>query len=134
MDEKTINSQYDLTEKQLLIFQNKFFARKKDVGIAYILMFFGFLGLHQFYLGKIKKGIIYPIISFLYIVLNFTRVGTFILLLFNVDIYQFPLWIFNMTIFILAGLYIYDIFTLSTQVKKTNNEIEDDILDFFVKL
>ena len=90
--------------------------------------------MHQFYLGKIKKGIIYPIISFLYIVLNFTRVGTFILLLFNVDIYQFPLWIFNMTIFILAGLYIYDIFTLSTQTEKINNEIEDDILDFFVKL
>ena len=42
MDEKTINSQYNLTEKQLLIFQNKFFARKKDTGIAYILMFFWF--------------------------------------------------------------------------------------------
>ena len=39
-----------------------------------------------------------------------------------------------MTIFILAGLYIYDIFTLSTQTEKINNEIEDDILDFFVKL
>ena len=90
--------------------------------------------MHKFYLGKIQRGIIYPVISFLYIVLNFTRVGTFILLLFNIDIYQFPLWIFNITIFILAGLYIYDIFTLSTQVKKTNNEIEDDILDFFVKL
>jgi len=38
---------------------------QKDVGVAYILLIFlGLIGIHNFYLGKIGKGMLYLFLSF----------------------------------------------------------------------
>ena len=55
----SIQAQRALSEKDLTIFMAELHRRSKSVGLSYILwLFFGCLGIHNFYMGKILWGIV----------------------------------------------------------------------------
>ena len=57
-------AQRQLSEKDLIIYNAELQKKTKSVGLAYcLLIFFGGLGLHKFYLGKIGEGIAYLVVG-----------------------------------------------------------------------
>jgi len=49
-----------LSERELFILKSEFEKHRKSAALTYALWFLlGFVGLHKFYLGKIKMGILY---------------------------------------------------------------------------
>ncbi len=77
-------AQRQLSEKDLIIYNSELQKKVKSVGLAYILLiFFGGLGLHKFYLGKIVAGIAYLIVGTINII--FIQ-----LIIFNADKYWEP--------------------------------------------
>jgi TM2 domain-containing membrane protein YozV len=51
----------DMTESQRLLFQGQMAQHRKSVGVAALLAFFGFIGMHRFYLGQIGLGFLYAV-------------------------------------------------------------------------
>lgn len=50
----------DMTEEELSLLDREMDRYRKEVNITYILwLFLGIFGIHNFYLGKIGKGILY---------------------------------------------------------------------------
>ena len=57
-------AQRQLSEKDLIIYNAELQKKTKSVGLAYcLLIFFGGLGLHKFYLGKVGWGITYLVVG-----------------------------------------------------------------------
>jgi len=60
----SINKKAQLSEKQLAILESEMKKRKKSLPLTYVLLvFLGFLGVHKFYLGKTKQGLLYLLLS-----------------------------------------------------------------------
>lgn len=121
-------AQRQLSEKDLIIYNAELQKKSKSVGLAYfLLIFFGWLGLHKFYLGKIGEGIVYLIVGtidfiFLRVIilgLIFTRYdwepSTFIIILFSIS----------------AIFLMYDLFTLSTQIVEQEKILRINLLSQF---
>jgi TM2 domain-containing membrane protein YozV len=53
-----------LTDNQCLILETRFAGERKNLGIAYLLLFFTLVG-HNFYLGRIGRGIAQFLLCFL---------------------------------------------------------------------
>jgi TM2 domain-containing membrane protein YozV len=78
-------------------------ARSKSTGIAYLLwLFFGWFGVHRFYLGNIGMGFLLLLSTLLGFVIFFTFIITVVVL-------------------------IYDLFTIPSQVEKVNMRIMTEI-------
>lgn len=62
MDYDDIKLQEQLTDKQLAIFHAEMTRQNKSLTTSYLLLIFlGTLGIHKFYLGRIRSGIMYII-------------------------------------------------------------------------
>jgi TM2 domain-containing membrane protein YozV len=60
----SIQAQRSLSEKDLTIFMAELHRRSKSVGLAYVLwFFFGGIGVHNFYMGKILWGVAYFVLG-----------------------------------------------------------------------
>jgi hypothetical protein len=57
---KALEMKRNLSEKQLLMLISEMQKHRKSTGVAYLLLaFFGTLGLHKFYMGKVGMGLLY---------------------------------------------------------------------------
>lgn len=111
----------NLTQDKLKAVEIEFLRRKKETLTAYILLiFFWYFGLHKFYIGKMYEGILYlvaPISGFILAIFGFLGMNTSIT------------YIGMSLIAGIAGLLLYDIFTLWKQVEKANEKIYAEIFE-----
>ncbi len=70
-----------LTDQQQLILETRFAGERKNLGIAYLLLFFTAVG-HNFYLGRVGRGVLqfvllFVVIGFVWVLFDiFTLPGT----------------------------------------------------------
>jgi TM2 domain-containing membrane protein YozV len=82
-------------------------ANKKSAGVAYLLLIlFGGLGVHRFYLGKSGSGVVMLLLTLLGIVLSFAGIG-FVLIAIVL------LWMF------------FDLFLIPGMTREYNNKLVD---------
>ena len=122
--DKLIQVQRELNEKDLLIYNSELLKKTKNIGLAYfLLIFFGGLGLHKFYLGKIGEGIAYLIVGVIDLI--FLQV-----IIFNADRY----WE-SALVYILFGVsaffLLFDLFTLSNQISEDDKKLRIELLAQF---
>ncbi len=59
----SLDKKSQLSDKQLAILESEMQNHRKSVGLAYVLLIFlGSIGVHQFYLGKTVRGIVYLVL------------------------------------------------------------------------
>jgi hypothetical protein len=120
--DELFQAQRELSEKDLIIYNAELQKKSKNVGLAYLLLiFFGGLGLHKFYIGKISEGITYLIVG----TIDFVLLQVII---FNTDRYWEP----NGFVFVLFGIsaifLLSDLFTLPTQIAEQEKLLRIDLL------
>lgn len=138
MRKNNILRQENLTEKQLLILNNELESKRKSVGVTYLFfIFFGLLGIHNFYLEKRKKGISYILLSilgYIFVVIGFGYSGFYrefqgnilagnILLGFGI--------LGAIFLLILGILLLRDLFTIPQQINTLEEEYKEEIISEF---
>lgn len=128
-----------LTEKQLAILEGEMQKRKKSTLLAYLLwIFFGAIGAHQFYLGNLKRGLLYLGLWLLSIASLFITLSTAGYDLFSPVIPEefgsptgLGLIVFvigGILAFILAFFLLYDLFTMPKQIREADEKEEAKII------
>jgi len=122
----------NLTERQLAILNSEMEKHKKSVGAAYVLfLFFGFLGVHKFYMGKVFLGIIYPILSIVGWAATLSGYGAYVAELAGDPAPQGGAGAGIMGILCLAALGILmliDLFTIPGQIRQHYEKTEERII------
>lgn len=115
MKEDITKLKKDLSDHELAVFESEMEKYKKSTGLTYLLwFFFGSIGIHQFYMGKVDRGILYlflGIASWLYFFLG----GTFIVL-------------GGICAVVLGILLLVDLFTIPRQLRKEYEEAEREVI------
>jgi len=102
-----------LSERQLLLLNSEMEKHKKSTALAYVLLvFFGFIGIHQFYIGKIFGGLTHLLIC----------CGIVISALQTYPKEPSVEW--AIIVLVLLLLVIWDLFTLRRQIRKVFEERE----------
>ena len=117
-----------LSQQQFFILESEMQKRRKSLPLTYVLLIFlGALGVHKFYLGKTKQGLLYLVLG----VVGFISllIGEFTgLISFGASgnlLFRFGL----VCLAILVILLIVDLFTTPRQVRQANMAAEDKIID-----
>lgn len=123
----SVQEKQNLTEKQLSILSSEMEKHKKSTGLTYaLLIFFGTLGIHKFYIGKAKWGIIYLVLGILgwmailtgasfATVDDVTSAGGF--------------GIFGLLCLLAVGIFLLiDLFTIPAQLRKIYDKSEEKIV------
>ncbi|HJA73567.1 MAG TPA: NINE protein [Candidatus Limosilactobacillus faecipullorum] len=93
-----------LTDKELLIFGQEIELQKKNTIIAYVLWwFFGFMGGHRYYLGKIGSAIAMTLIFWL------------------------GIWVFGIGAAITLIWALVDVFMISSWLKEDQEQVENKV-------
>ncbi|NLG95624.1 MAG: TM2 domain-containing protein [Acetomicrobium flavidum] len=117
-----------LSQQQFFILESEMQKRRKSLPLTYVLLIFlGALGVHKFYLGKTKQGLLYLVLG----VVGFISllIGEFTgLISFGASgnlLFRFGL----VCLGILVILLIVDLFTIPRQVRQANMAAENKIID-----
>jgi putative oxidoreductase len=120
ISEDIIKLKKDLSEHELAVLNSEIEKQKKSIGLAYFLWFlFGSLGIHKFYIGNTKMGILYLILGI---------VG-WIFLLSGIIFGEAALMGLGIIVALVFGiilgiLLICDLFTIPRQIRKNYEEAE----------
>lgn len=121
-----------LTEHQLGILNSEMEKHKKSTGLAYVLWFFGgSIGIHKFYIGNIKAGILYLILG----IFGWTSMFTGGLLAMESN-YETGggASMFGLIALVVLGVMVFiDLFTLSKQIRKKYEEAENNLINELLK-
>ena len=117
-----------LSQQQFFILESEMQKRRKSLPLTYVLLIFlGALGVHKFYLGKTKQGLLYLVLG----VVGFISllIGEFTGLI-SFGASGMPLFRFGLVCLgILVILLIVDLFTIPRQVRQANMATENKIID-----
>jgi len=123
----SVEKKSQLTEKQLSILESEMQKRRKSVGIAYLLwFFFGSLGIHKFYLGDTKKGLLYLVLGIFGWISIFTG-G--LAALGGSDGGGFFAIIGMICIVVLGIMLLIDLFTIPGQIRSAEEKAEEQIVN-----
>ena len=121
-----VDKKSQLTEKQLTILDSEMQKRRKNPVVAYLLcIFIGSLGVHQFYLGNVKRGLLYLIMGILGWMSMFAG-GTSFLLGGGGGFGVILGWLL---ITVLGFFLLYDLFTMSRQIRDAEEREEAKIIE-----
>ena len=124
----SIKEKEQLTEKQMSILNSEMDKRKKSVGLSYVLfIFFGSLGVHKFYLGNKKMGIIYLVLGIFGWIAILT--GSISAISSEGASGGGASIIGLICIIVLAIMLLVDLFTIPKQVRKKYEEEEQIVID-----
>ena len=121
----SINAQRQLSEKDLIIYNAELQKGRKSVLVAYLLfLFVSPLGLHDFYIGKIGRGVTYFVLATLCYVFGIVIIFT-----------EHENWepsAFIIILFCSFGvLWVFDLLTLGIQVDELETERSKKLLAQF---
>jgi len=123
----SIENKNKLTEKQLAVLESEMQKHKKSVAVAYLLWFFlGSLGVHKFYLGETKRGLLYLVLGFVGWISVFTGGGFAILSGSGAGGFFAILGL--LCLLALGIMLLIDLFTIPSQIQKAYQEAEDEIV------
>lgn len=123
----SVEKKSQLTEKQLSILESEMQKHRKSVGIAYLLwFFFGSLGIHKFYLGDTKKGLLYLVLGIFGWISIFTG-G--LAALGGSDGGGFFAIIGMICIVVLGIMLLIDLFTIPGQIRSAQEKAEEQIVN-----
>ncbi len=106
-----------LSEQQLILLNSEMEKYRKRTALAYVLLvLFGFIGVHQFYIGKIFAGLTHL----------FIFCGVVISALQSYSKEHPVAWV--IVVLVLLLLVIWDLFTLPRQIRKVFEEREREAL------
>lgn len=121
-----VDKKSQLTEKQLTILDSEMQKRRKNPVVAYLLcIFLGSLGVHQFYLGNVKRGLLYLIMGILGWMSMFAG-GTSFLLGGGGGFGVILGWLI---ITVLGFFLLYGLFTMSRQIRDAEEREEAKIIE-----
>lgn len=123
----SVQAKQELSEKQLSILNSEMEKHKRSVGLAYVLfIFFGSIGVHKFYIGKILWGIVYFLIG----VLGWLTILTSGVAAIADDAEAASgLGTFGIICLVVLGiLLLIDLFTIPRQINKKLEKTEADII------
>lgn len=125
-----LKRQENLSDKQINILNSELRNQRKSVGIAYLLyIFFGAIGVHQFYLGKWKRGLLYLILTisgWFMGGLGFISAGSY-----N-NSASGGQFILGFIMLVIVGIFLLiDLFTIPKQVRKLHNNLKNKIISEF---
>ncbi len=102
-----------LTEDEFKKFVDTFSSKERKEGVSWITwLFLGLIGGHKFYLGNKTLGLVYLVAT------GLAAIGFFG----GVDALQYAI--------VISGLgWLYDLFTLRNQIKATNIQMAEDMLN-----
>jgi len=129
----SVEDKSKLTEKQLGVLESEMQKHKKSVGVAYLLwFFFGSLGIHKFYLGNAKRGLLYLILGIFgwasiisgggFALLNGSSTGGFFAILGTI------------CLAVLGILLLIDLFTIPSQIQKSYQDAENEIISHLLSM
>lgn len=124
----SISKKEQLSEKQLAILESEMQKYKKSVGLAYVLWFFlGSLGIHKFYIGDSKKGLLYLILG----IVGWISIlaGGGIALISQSNRGGFLAIVGLICIIALGIMLIIDLFTIPRQINNAYQKNEDKLID-----
>jgi len=142
MEQNILELKKGLSEHELSVFNSEIEKYKKSTGLAYVLWWFlGTLGIHKFYIGKIKLGILYLVLGICaWVALIFGLTAGIGILLSETMDEEIPvvsagetgmgagIVIFIILISILGIMLLIDLFTIPKQIRKVYEEREAKIL------
>ena len=137
MDKDIIRLKRDLSDHELSVLNSEMEKHKKSTAIAYVLWFlFGTLGIHKFYIGKIKAGVLYfilGIIGWICLLSGIILAGATIGPKQEITEAGFAgigagLFILVVCGIILTILLLIDLFTIPGQIRKTYEKAERKIV------
>ena len=121
----------DLSLNELMILNSEMREAEKSLGLGYLMLMGGHLGIHRFYLKRYKSAIIQLVLFltstvsyflfYLFFGINFEEIGIFFLVLMILTGGILFVWI------------IIDLFRLPRMTKEWNDRIEQDILEQIVR-
>ena len=121
-----VDKKSQLTEKQLTILDSEMQKCRKNPVVVYLLcIFLGSLGVHQFYLGNVKRGLLYLIMGILGWISMFAG-GTSFLLGGGGGFGVILGWLL---ITVLGFFLLYDLFTMSRQIRDAEEREEAKIIE-----
>jgi len=121
-----VDKKSQLTEKQLTILDSEMQKRRKNPVVAYLLcIFLGSLGVHQFYLGNVKRGLLYLIMGILGWMSMFAGWTSFLL----GGGGGFGVILGWLLITVLGFFLLYDLFTMSRQIRDAEEREEAKIIE-----
>ena len=128
----SVEDKSKLTEKQLIVLESEMQKHRKSLGMVYLLWFFlGSLGIHKFYLGNTKNGLLYLILG----IFGWSSIifgGGFAL--FNLSYGRsvgaggFFAILGMICMLVLGILLLIDLFTIPSQLEKSYEEAENEII------
>ncbi|WP_107764225.1 TM2 domain-containing protein [Coprothermobacter proteolyticus] len=127
-----------LTEKQLVVLESEMQKHKKSVGVAYLLwFFFGSLGIHKFYLGNAKRGLLYLILG----IFGWASIifgGGFALFNLSYGSSAGAGGFFAITgmicMLVLGIMLLIDLFTIPSQIQKSYQDAENEIISHLLSM
>ena len=121
-----VDKKSQLTEKQLTILDSEMQKHRKNPVVAYLLcIFLGSLGVHQFYLGNVKRGLLYLIMGILGWMSMFAGGASFLL----GGGGGFGVILGWLLITVLGFFLLYDLFTMSRQIRDAEEREESKIIE-----
>ena len=124
-----------LSEKQMAILVAELMKSHKQAGFAYVLLVVGGLfGLHKFYLERTAQALLYFFLGLVVVLsslITFSSAGLLGFLMAPSKAAQtmgFGLLLSIVCLIMLICLIIYDLFTLPEQVKRFNDDLEEEIV------
>lgn len=119
-------SRYELSAQEMMLLNSEMRGKEKSLGLTYVMLLGGHLGIHRFYLKRIPSGIV-QLVLFL-----FTMIFYFLLAFMSIVESETGTMVF-MIFMILFGLALFiwiviDLFMIPKMVKELNDQTEAYIL------
>jgi len=123
----SVERKQQLSDRQLSILESEMDKQKKSLGLAYaFLIIAGGFGIHKFYLGKVRWGIVYIALTILGLTGWYSGLATLVTNPSGSGAFGI---IGIICILILGVLLLIDLFTLPKQVRTENEKAEERIIE-----
>lgn len=131
-------TKYDLSTKELMMFQSEMKSKEKSLGLAYLMLIGGHLGVHRFYLKRngtaIAQLLLFVLSIIFYVALIISIEAIEIMNEPNYSLFILSIILFLICVLPLTIWIIIDLFRMPRMVREWNEREEKTLLQQIVEL